>query len=219
MPIPRTRTPPESGKPEGALAARPRSTALVVLLACLVAWFGGPARADDARLLDALRGGGHVLYVRHARADLGEDAEVDDLTDCSRQRNLSATGREQAARLGEAIRQLGVPVGAVLASPFCRTLDTARLAFGWAEVADDLRGGGPLAERDRPRIVAALRGRLAAAPRAGTNTVLVAHGNNMRWLEGFQLGDAEAAVFRPEGEGYRFVARVRLERWPGPAPR
>lgn len=51
------------------------------------------------------------------------------LGECSTQRNLDATGRAQARRIGEALRAQGVRVGAVLASEWCRTMETAELAF------------------------------------------------------------------------------------------
>ncbi len=68
---------------------------------------------------------------RHTATDWGEDDEHPvDLSDCDTQRNLSATGRRQARAIGEAIERLDIPIGRVLSSPFCRAVDTARLAFG-----------------------------------------------------------------------------------------
>lgn len=76
---------------------------------------------------------GDVLLFRHALAPGGGDPPGFRLDDCSSQRNLSAEGRAQAARLGERVRQqaaaAGLAVAAVWSSPWCRTLDTARLAF------------------------------------------------------------------------------------------
>lgn len=82
-----------------------------------------------ARSLD-LRDGDVVLY-RHALAPGGGDPPGMTLGDCSTQRNLGDEGRAQARRLGDALRQrLGaLPVTAVWSSPWCRTLETARLAF------------------------------------------------------------------------------------------
>ena len=52
------------------------------------------------------------------------------LHDCRTQRNLSDEGRAHARQVGEAFRAQGVPVAQVLSSPWCRCLETARLAFG-----------------------------------------------------------------------------------------
>ncbi|MBX9748005.1 MAG: histidine phosphatase family protein [Roseococcus sp.] len=51
------------------------------------------------------------------------------LGECATQRNLDTEGRAQAIRIGEALRARGVAVGAVLTSQWCRTTETAELAF------------------------------------------------------------------------------------------
>jgi broad specificity phosphatase PhoE len=60
------------------------------------------------------------------------------LDDCATQRNLSAEGRAHARRIGEAFRKMQIPVGRVLSSPWCRCVETAKLAFGGAEVSEPL---------------------------------------------------------------------------------
>src|SRR5258706_9621035 len=95
---------------------------------------------EGAALVTALRAGGLTLYVRHGATDLSQsDRQGDRYEDCSKQRNLTDAGRTQAVAIGAAIRALGLPVGEVLASPFCRTMETARLAFGRAELASEVR--------------------------------------------------------------------------------
>src|SRR5215207_3883472 len=90
-------------------------------------------------LLEALRGGGYVLLFRHAITDRGQrDADLQNLENCQTQRNLSDEGRQQATAIGQAFRQLQIPVATVLASPYCRTLETARLAFEQVEPSNDL---------------------------------------------------------------------------------
>jgi phosphohistidine phosphatase SixA len=61
--------------------------------------------------------------------------------DGARQRNLTDAGRADARAIGAAIRALGIPIGRVLASPFCRTRETAELIFGRATVSNAVRGG------------------------------------------------------------------------------
>jgi hypothetical protein len=50
---------------------------------------------------------------------------------------------QNSRAIGEAIRALDVPIGPVLASPLCRTVETAVLAFGFAEKSMATRDGGP----------------------------------------------------------------------------
>jgi phosphohistidine phosphatase SixA len=65
--------------------------------------------------------------MRHALAPGTGDPPNFRLEDCSTQRNLSAQGRAQARRIGEAFRRRGVKVARVLSSQWCRCLETARL--------------------------------------------------------------------------------------------
>jgi len=165
-------------------------------------------------LVSALRAGGFVLYFRHTSTDFGQsDESMTSFEDCSGQRNLTDKGRSEAHAIGAAIHELRIPVGRVLASPFCRTVETAMLAFGKAEKTLGLRGW-PASSADPDRY-AALRGYLAAAPIAGTNTVLVGHGNPFRAVAGPpHLAEGEAAVIRPlGGERFEVAARIRVQEW------
>ena len=191
-------------------------TAILVLVAVMISTAAIQASSPDGtKLLDDLRRGGHVIYIRHARTDSSQsDRDRADLSDCRMQRNLSPEGEVQARRLGAAIEALGIPVGSVLASPYCRTLQTAQLAFGHMTVTEELRQDWPEAGRDAAAVAGSLRRLLGEQPSPGTNTVLVAHGNNMRWAEGFQLAEGEAAIFRPDGNGRSaLVARLTPEQW------
>lgn len=73
-------------------------------------------------------------------------------------------------------------MGKVKSSPYCRCKDTAALAFGRVEVADFLgTSGDPRDPMEQARL--AELARLLTMPQPpGVNTVLVAHGNNLRGL-------------------------------------
>src|SRR6266705_1372359 len=109
---------------------------------------------------EALRAPGTVVVLRHSYAPGGFDPPDARLDDCTTQRNLDDNGRAQARRTGEAFRRNGVVVGAVLSSPRCRCLDTARLAFGRVESWEPLQGALNDAERRR-RQVAEIRRAIA----------------------------------------------------------
>jgi broad specificity phosphatase PhoE len=167
-----------------------------------------PAHADQA-LWDALRGGGHVLYIRHALTEPGVgDPEGFRLDDCATQRNLSDEGRAQARRLGQALAERKVPIGEVLSSPWCRCLETARLAFGrataWTPLSN-LHGRRENADRQareiRPRI---------AAHKGGENLALVAHGSVAVALIGERPAMGEMLVLKPQPTGLRVVGRLAL---------
>ncbi len=136
------------------------------------------ATSPEGRVIvDGLRGGGFVLFFRHAdTAGMPCDSSFR-IGDRAGQRNISERGREQSRRIGTAMAEAGIPVGRpVLAGPVFRAADTAIAAFGAAHVeitdsltADDYSG---------PRLgwVLGEHRRLLSEPvPPGTNRVLVGH--------------------------------------------
>ena len=97
--------------------------------AIVLGWFGMKAKADSpAETLKLLRSGGYTIYFRHAATERNpNETGAPANEDCAHQRNLSAGGREQARRIGAAVRALKIPVSRVLAGPLCRTMETAHL--------------------------------------------------------------------------------------------
>jgi hypothetical protein len=164
--------------------------------------------------VSALRGGGFTLYFRHTATDFSQsDARMTTYDACAGQRNLSDEGRAQAREIGAAIRALKLPVGEVIASPFCRTMETGRLMFGRAEPSTVVRGyeGPASANADYTRLVALL----ASPPPAGTLRMITSHGNPFRAIAGPpHLAEGEAAVLKPDGGRFVVVARLRREDWP-----
>lgn len=98
---------------------------LIFLLACAALSLVLPASASE--LADKLRGGDHVLLMRHAEAPGVGDPPNLRLGDCSTQRNLDAAGRQQARAVGAWLKQQGLTEARVFTSPWCRCQDTARL--------------------------------------------------------------------------------------------
>jgi hypothetical protein len=165
-------------------------------------------------LLDALKRGGLILYFRHTSTDFGQnDDAMSGYEDCARQRNLTDRGRDEARRIGEAVKRLGIPIGDVLASPFCRTRETAQLIFGRETVAAAVRGGP--ARPDNADRYAELRKLLSTPPPRGTNLAIASHGNPFHAVTDTQyLSEGEAAVIRPLGaQGFRVVARIPKDGW------
>jgi broad specificity phosphatase PhoE len=175
----------------------PRPWVAAVLL-CLASFAVSAAQAPES-VWDAMRTPGAVVVLRHSYAPGGFDPPDSRLDDCSTQRNLDEGGRAQAARIGEAFRRNGIAVGAVLSSPRCRCLDTARLAFGQVEAWDVLQGSLSDAERRR-RMVAEVRERIAAH-RSGPPLVLVTHGSVVTDLTGRTIRMGELVVLRRAADG------------------
>ncbi|MGE7921273.1 histidine phosphatase family protein [Viridibacillus sp. NPDC093762] len=169
-------------------------------------------------LLDSLRKGGFIFYARHGEATVGRDLPNINFQNCLTQRNLSEKGRRQAIYYGEILRFLRIPIKyPVAASPFCRTIETAQLAFGsgnvqvdpfWVEIyslSDNLLCG------DRQRILNGLQSVLESKPEEGRNTIIIAHS----FPEGISLGQIPnlgTVIVKPRGigSGYEVVSQLSL---------
>ncbi len=177
-----------------------RRALLLLALAGRLAWPVAGRPADEEQLWRLLAGGGQVVLVRHAVTTPGVgDPPGMRLEDCSSQRNLTDEGRAEARRLGAAFRERGIPVQRLLSSPWCRCLETARLAFGSPEVWEPLGNlfGRPENREEQVRRMRELVGEKIA----GGNLVLVSHGSTISALTGVNPGTAEMVILTPRGAG------------------
>ena len=87
-------------------------------------------KADfNKKLLNQLKDGKKLIFIRHAYAPGGGDPDNFNLNDCSTQRNLNEEGREQAKNIGEFFLKNEIKIDKVLSSEWCRCKDTAKIAF------------------------------------------------------------------------------------------
>jgi phosphohistidine phosphatase SixA len=170
----------------------------------------GPTREGaQAGAWEALRAGGRVAMIRHALAPGVGDPANFALGDCSTQRNLSATGRAQAARIGDAFRANGVRVDQVLSSAWCRCVDTALLAFGEVAVWEAINSFFADGSTERAQTEET---RAGVARWGGPGTlVLVTHQVNITALTGIFPDSGEVVVLAPAPdrvEGFVVEGRV-----------
>ena len=155
-------------------------------------FLANPALADE-KLWAALQAGGHVVLIRHGVTTPGSgDPPGFKLDDCATQRNLTDEGRSHARSIGEQFVKRKIPVERVLSSPWCRCIETARLAFGRVdEVSTPLSNlfGRP---ENRDKQVKDLRA-MVAKPAKG-NLILVTHGSTVQALTGISPGTGEMVI-------------------------
>jgi phosphohistidine phosphatase SixA len=166
--------------------------------ACAAPSLHSLATTPQATLL--LRQGGVVVMFRHALAPGVYDPPGMQLSDCSTQRNLDGEGRAQAARLGAWFSGQRLQPDAVLSSPWCRCMDTARTAFGAARAWDALGSPTGRAEDDRSAALQTLREALAV-PRPGRFEVWVTHNFVIAELTGISTASAEGLLLRAGASG------------------
>jgi phosphohistidine phosphatase SixA len=183
-------------------------------------------------IVDALRGGGYVIFWRHAtaqrcqdRTDFGPAATTtmpDWWKSCDANcpaggpitavaRQISDVGMIEATAIGEAFDSRAIPIGRVISSEFCRTLQTAELMdFGPPiEQSDDLT----FFVYDEDNRCAATFALIGQSPPPGSNTALISHaGNDCPPISSLAMGGA--AIYKPSGPGAPvLIDTVNWEEW------
>lgn len=168
-------------------------------------------------LLQSLRKGGYVLYMRHGNTnnDLPDQPNLK-LDDCATQRPLNDEGRAVVTRVGQTIAKARLPVGDVWVSPMCRAKESAQLAFGDKAQVDNLLMYTALMTTVQKQPILANTRRLLSEPVApGTNRVVVAHAPNLADLMGFFVKpEGTVVVISPLGDRqFRYVASIHPQHW------
>jgi phosphohistidine phosphatase SixA len=163
-----------------------------------------------------LKAGGYVIFFRHldTRQDQ-EDRQPVDLNDCTAQRNLSDEGKARGKSIGLAFKRARIPIGEVASSPFCRTVETAKIIFGKVTPEASLFFAIALNDEGKKQKGQMLRSMLSKLPAKETNTVIVSHTANLQEAVGlWPKPEGVAYVLRPDGKGgVVAVARVAPDAW------
>src|SRR6266478_5341888 len=159
------------------------------------------ANADEAEVWTALHAGRHVALMRHTDAPGGAgDPPGFRVDDCATQRNLSAKGRADAARIGARLRSEGIAVERILSSPWCRCMDTATLLeLGPVEAEPDIWQCGR-AERSK-RVPDRRRAGVIDKWTGSGILLVVTHGANIFALTGISPASGEIVVVRSGSGG------------------
>ena len=81
------------------------------------------------QIINKLKSGGKILFIRHALAPGNGDPDFIDLNDCKTQRNLNEIGVKQSKMIGKFFKINNIPIDKVLSSEWCRCKETAKIAF------------------------------------------------------------------------------------------
>ena len=96
-------------------------------------------KADSQqKLINELKEGGKIIFIRHAYAPGSGDPNNFDKNDCSTQRNLNDQGIEQSKKIGQFFTKNQIVVDDIYSSEWCRCKDTAKYAFGEYKTFDAL---------------------------------------------------------------------------------
>jgi phosphohistidine phosphatase SixA len=193
-----------------------------ILLGCFLSCAIATVHAQTmpkSELISRLRQGGFVLVMRHAssprEAPSASSANADNL---KLERQLDEAGRRGASAMGDALRALNIPIGAVFTSPTYRAMETVKFAGLSSPVqVNELGDGGQSMQGANEAQAVWLRSKVTEVPRSG-NTILVTHQPNLArafpdWGPG--VADGETVVLRPDGKGtVTVVGRITIDEWP-----
>ena len=112
---------------------------LIKIILVIFLFLTNGIKADnEVQVLENLKKGGNLIFIRHAYAPGGGDPDNFDIADCSTQRNLSNSGKEQSKRIGIFFERNQIPIDQVLSSEWCRCKETAEIAFNKFETKNFL---------------------------------------------------------------------------------
>ena len=93
--------------------------------------------AND-KVIESLKEGDKLIFIRHALAPGNGDPENFELQNCSTQRNLNEIGIQQSKKIGLIFKKNGIKIDNIYSSEWCRCKDTAKYAFDEFETFDAL---------------------------------------------------------------------------------
>lgn len=167
-------------------------------------------------LISELRRGGLVLLIRHERTDLDPRWDLQPYAegDCRRQRNLSRIGRESARSLGEALKLLGIPIGPVVTSTYCRAADTARLGFARIDLRTSKLIGADGKMRTFAHVRADVMQVITEHGEPERTLALVGHSHTLNAFSELYFDEGDALILRPRvGADPEIVGRMPAARW------
>jgi len=169
-------------------------------------------------LIEEIKAGGHILYMRHGitkRKDKNRNKTPVDLTSCETQRNLTEEGKKQVKRIGAIIKSLSIPIGKVKSSPYCRTKDTAKAVFGEYEVDEKLAYSMSKAQKESEMLGNYLKNIMFKSDDVVRNTVFVGHTANLKdGLGIWPKPEGVVVIFKKEGNKLVFKGTIKPNEWP-----
>lgn len=166
-------------------------------------------------LVNALRGGGYVIVMRHASSprETPDDATAKP-DNKKKERQLDEIGINSSITMGRAMKNLKIPINSIQSSPTFRALETAKyLDLGSTpEQVPELGDNGQSMAGGTAAQAAWLKKRVIEPPII-TNDLVITHMPNITaaFPDIKNVNDGDALVF---GKGGQLVGRISITTWP-----
>ena len=109
---------------------------LILIFSVLLFQFNYSFANDE--VIESLKEGNKLIFIRHALAPGNGDPENFELQNCSTQRNLDDIGIQQSKRIGLIFKKNEIKIDKIYSSEWCRCKDTAMYAFNDFKTFDAL---------------------------------------------------------------------------------
>lgn len=176
-----------------------------------------PETLSETALVQALKSGNHIIYMRHGlttRKDKNRDKSLIDLTHCETQRNLTEAGKSQVKLIGSMVKSLNIPIGKVKSSPYCRAKDTAKAVFGDFDVDDNLKFSIAMENKESDMLGKYLLEAMLASHDEKRNTVFVGHTANLKdGLGIWPKPEGVMVILKKEGGKIIFKGMIKPDYW------
>ena len=187
----------------------PAIIALLCLCSGLIA-----QEASRADLVAGLQAGGKVILMRHASSPRElPDADSASQGNTYLERQLDAQGREDAIRLGEALRRLDIAIDQVGSSPAFRAMETVEYAgfenvHTYPQLSNESMRTTSQAKSQWLRIRVSI-------PAVNGNLLLITHGPNISdaFPDVGRTSEGEALIFDPKVSKTEPVGRIAISEW------
>ena len=177
------------------------------------------AHAQDtvsaSQLIKDLQSGNHIIYMRHSQTNRDQrDNDKKNFNKCMSQRNLSDGGKTLATSIGAKIKKMGIPIGQIFSSPYCRCKETAELTFGSYTIENDLQFSMSKSPEELKYYGERLKALMEASPSGKNNTVYVGHTSNLKeGLGVWPKPEAVIAVFKKTEDDIIFKGLIKPDDW------
>ena len=162
----------------------------------------------DGKIWEKLKNGGLVVLMRHTSVKKGNSLLRD--PSCLKERNLSEKGKKEAARIGEMFAAKGVIIEKVLTSPYCRTTDTAKIAFGRGQPVEFLSVLKALPQEQAEANTDQLTQTIGLYSGSG-NLILITHAPNIYAVSFETVEKGAFLVLRPVGDHeFEEIGKINL---------
>jgi len=189
-----------------------KSHKMVSRFIVLILMFSANVSFANDKIWKKLAKGGYVVVMRHAPVVKGSAAASPLVRDsgCKKERMLSSKGKAAAKIIGERFKKHKIPITNVFHSPYCRTFDTATIAFGQVQVKKYLSLLEVLSSSESTIQTERLN-KVIGSYVGKSNLVLVTHRPNISAISFEQARHLDFIVLKPKGTNkYDEIGIVRF---------